>query len=267
MPSHPTPTLAAAGAVRQRLRRLQLPTSHACILTVLILKSTRCATMVSFVLDRVCSTLATLLQQAGFSTAAFVGAAVLHHQYGRPRPHDDDRKLTEDCCRESWRRFGQVTSEPGLAAGPAEKESGSARQSLPTVDAYYDHFPYDPLSRPLRLCEGQVFRRNCLHCEQVGSCSGPSGSRIERTLIVLMADGRIGRHGEFLHGVFLYDATTHIPLLVWPRYPGWPRRGATGALHRPHANHSWLHWALRWSRSGATCWQRPGKPILLPCRI
>ena len=38
----------------------------------------------------------------------------------------------------------------------------------------------------------------------------------ERTLVVLMADHgeSLGDHGEFTHGVFLYDSTMHIPLMA-----------------------------------------------------
>ena len=54
----------------------------------------------------------------------------------------------------------------------------------------------------------------------------------------------LGDHGEFTHGVFLYDSTMHIPLIVaGPGVPAGERDQSTGAFDRCHAHHRQLSWS------------------------
>ncbi len=59
--------------------------SHACILTGAYPQVHKLRDNGGFILDESIPTLASVTQQAGFDTAAFVGSAVLHHQYGLNR--------------------------------------------------------------------------------------------------------------------------------------------------------------------------------------
>ena len=85
---------------------------------------------------------------------------------------------------------------------------------------YYDpHFPYDP-PMPFKaryskdLYSGEVAFTDA----QVGRLlQWLAGHGLnEKTLIVLMADHgeSLGDHGEYTHGVFLYESTMHIPLII-----------------------------------------------------
>ncbi len=57
-------------------------------------------------------------------------------------------------------------------------------------------------------------------------CSNPlrSAGQLDRTLIVVTADHgeSLGEHGETTHGLFAYESTIHVPMIV--RVPGYDRR-------------------------------------------
>jgi Tfp pilus assembly protein PilF len=86
------------------------------------------------------------------------------------------------------------------------------------VHFYDPHFPYDP-PEPYRskyrndLYGGEVAYVD----EQVGKILKALAERSleSQTLVVLMSDHgeSLGEHGEYTHGVFLYDSTMRIPLI------------------------------------------------------
>src|SRR5262245_1679655 len=89
---------AAGGRFAKAFAQVPLTTpSHASILTGTYPQVHQLRDNGGFVLDSTLPTLASVMRQAGFTTAAFVGAAVLHHQYGLNRGFDtyaDDMRAT-----------------------------------------------------------------------------------------------------------------------------------------------------------------------------
>src|SRR5262245_41349223 len=86
--STPNVDALAARGVRfsQAVAQVPLTTpSHASILTGTYPQVHKLRDNGGFVLDNSIPTLATIIQEAGFETAAMVGASVLHHQYGMNR--------------------------------------------------------------------------------------------------------------------------------------------------------------------------------------
>jgi choline-sulfatase len=230
----PTPNIDALAArgVRfaQAVAQVPLTTpSHASILTGAYPQIHKLRDNGGFVLDSSIPTLATLTKDAGFETAAFVGAAVLNRHFGLNRGFDHygdnlnekrDAKLLPGVVAEL--RGEAVTrrtldwldqrSNPGNSASPAK--------NFFLWTHYYDpHFPYDP-PEPF----GSRFQKDKYSGEiayvdqQVGELLRGLAARAlaEHTLVVLMADHgeSLGDHGEFTHGVFLYDSTMHIPLMI-----------------------------------------------------
>jgi choline-sulfatase len=203
--------------------------SHACILTGTYPPVHKLRDNGGFILDSGVPTLATITQQAGLETAAFVAAAVLDHYYGLNRGFNNyvDEMTTK-------RGKGAL---PGVV--PEVRAEIITRRALNWLDTqlqhgigktpqrnfllwvhYYDpHFPYDP-PPPYRtryaknLYGGEVAYADA----QVGRLLKGLAERglQERTLIVLLGDHgeSLGEHGEYTHGVFLYDSTLHIPLVV-----------------------------------------------------
>ena len=160
--------------------------------------------------------MATVFAAAGYRTAAFVGAFVLDDRYGLGRgfDHYDDRLPAggADGFVYAERRAETVVQSAGdwiLAAGTSPW--------LAWVHLFDPHAPYDapPPASPGRApydaevaytdaMLGRLFDR----LRQAGV--------LDRAVIVVTADHgeALGDHGERTHGLFAYDATLAVPLIV-----------------------------------------------------
>jgi choline-sulfatase len=199
---------------------LTLP-SHACIFTGTYPEVHQLRDMGGFVLDSKHLTLATMAKAAGLSTAAFVGSKAVGRQFGLQQGFEvyDDKMTARD----------QESKLPGIfperrAADTTElalnwlKEHGQQRFFL-WVHYYDPHDPYDPpepfkSSYPNDPYSGEIGYTD----EQVGRLFDfLSQTKLQdRTLVVVMGDHGEGLndHGEKTHGIFIYDDTLHVPLLI-----------------------------------------------------
>jgi arylsulfatase A-like enzyme/tetratricopeptide (TPR) repeat protein len=221
-----TPNLDALAArgVRFAHATAQVPLtlpSHACIMTGAYPTVHGLRDMGGFVLDTSHATIASLTQAAGFQTAAFVGSRAVAHRFGLAHgfdTYDDDMgPQTEEGKLPgvfAERRAGVVTDR----ALEWLKRSGQKRFFL--WAHYYDpHEPYDP-PEPYKheyaksLYDGEIAYMD----EQIGRLLAglDQWGLTSRTLVMVIGDHgeSLGEHGEATHGVFLYDATLHVPLLV-----------------------------------------------------
>jgi len=214
----------AARGVRCAQAIAQVPLtapSHASILTGAYPQVHGVRDMGGFVLDGKIPTLATILAEAGFETAAFVGASVLSHHYGLNRGFAtysdsmrDEKKVSKKLPGVVAEVRGEIVTQRALEW----LEKSSSKRFFLWIHYYDPHFPYDPpepyRSRyPADPYGGEVAYAD----EQVGRVlEALAGRRLQdRTLTVLLADHgeSLGEHGEYTHGVFLYDSTVHIPLI------------------------------------------------------
>jgi choline-sulfatase len=199
---------------------LTLP-SHACIFTGTYPEVHQLRDMGGFVLDSKHLTLATMAKAAGLSTAAFVGSKAVGRQFGLQQGFEvyDDKMTARD----------QESKLPGIfperrAADTTElalnwlKEHGQQRFFL-WVHYYDPHDPYDPpepfkSSYPNDPYSGEIAYTD----EQVGRLFDflNQTKLQDRTLVVVMGDHGEGLndHGEKTHGIFIYDDTLHVPLLI-----------------------------------------------------
>src|SRR5262249_5702899 len=194
--------------------------AHASILTGLTPRRTGVHNNTSTRLADGIPTLATWLKRAGYRTGAFVGAFVLDARFGLARDFDvyDDRMPHRD--RTSFhvaeRRAADVLSAAaGWIASPWPAASG--HPFFAWVHLFDPHAPYDA---PPEYRNG----RSPYHAE-VAYTDAALGAlldrlraedALDRTLIVLTADHgeSLGEHGEPTHGLFAYDSTIRIPLIV-----------------------------------------------------
>ncbi len=165
-------------------------------------------------------TLPKLLRQQGWDTAAFVGASVLKKIFGFNQGfavYDDQMPKPE--------KSGLVREDPERRAGAvvdravAWLNGQSGTPYLLWVHFFDPHLPYEP-PEPFKtrysshLYDGEIAYVDRELGRLLDAVDKKDASR--RTLIAVMADHgeSLSEHGEFTHGVFLYDSTLHIPLVL-----------------------------------------------------
>ncbi len=196
-------------------------------------------------------TAATLLRKAGYATAAFVGAFPLHSRFGLNAGFDvyDDRfgetraptefvmperpatevvALARDWLRQQAVAPGTSapgTSAPGTAAPGTSTWHRSTQHQHPAppappwfcwVHVFDPHAPYKPpppfdtqYSRPY---DGEVAATDAALAPLLQDLRA-SG---KPTLVIVTGDHgeSLGEHGEQTHGLFAYEATLRVPLII-----------------------------------------------------
>jgi len=162
----------------------------------------------TFPADR--ETLATSLRRGGYRTGAFVSAFVLDHRFGLNHgfeTYDDEiaRDPNQTSSYDAERR-GAETVDRALAW----LRRSDSRPFFAWVHLYDAHAPYEPPSPLPQTYDGEIAYVDA----QVGRLLGA----IDRTNTVVVVVGdhgeALGEHGELTHGVLLYEATLHVPLIV-----------------------------------------------------
>src|SRR6266545_3899853 len=172
-----------------------------------------------FALPASVPTLATLLKKAEYATGAFVAAYPLDASFGLNQGFDvyDDRfprgSRPEDFVM-AERRGDQVVA-PALAWWNAHR----GHRRFLWVHLYDPHAAYDP-PEPFR----SRYRDNPYLGEVAAADSflapllGPllDGKEPPALVVVTGDHGEaLGEHGELTHGLFAYEATLKVPLVVW----------------------------------------------------
>ncbi|MFI5165326.1 MAG: sulfatase-like hydrolase/transferase [Thermoanaerobaculales bacterium] len=169
------------------------------------------------------ATLATRLSTAGYGTAAFIGAFVLDRRFGLSRGFD----LYDDDVRRD------PNGPPALEAERPAREvvdravawlaTAGDRPFFAWVHLYDAHAPYNP-PEPFhtrfadRLYDGEIAEDDA----ELGRLLGELDHRgwAKRTVVAVVGDHgeALGEHGELTHGLLIYEASLHVPVLL--RAPG-----------------------------------------------
>lgn len=171
-------------------------------------------------------TLATVLKNAGYRTAAFVGGFVLDRRFGLSHGFDTyDSPF--DLHKQRVRDAGDLKRPGAQVAAAAMRwldQNGNSPFFL-FLHLYDLHTPYDLPPNP-RLRPGETgYSAELAYVDRV---IGDFRAYLERrgllntALIVFTSDHGegLGDHGESTHGYFVYQSTLHVPLIIhWPR--GW----------------------------------------------
>ncbi|MEE9219620.1 MAG: sulfatase-like hydrolase/transferase [Acidobacteriota bacterium] len=174
-------------------------------------------------------TLAEVLLESGFRTAAVVGTQVLHSRYGLDQGfelYDDLLPPEEKVDTLFVERPATAVADAGLAwlAGRGEERWFLW---LHFFDPHYEYNPPEPYRSRYADSpyDGEIAYADAQAGRVLESLRGRGW--LERTLVVMAGDHgeSLGEHGERTHGVFIYDATMHVPLLM--RHPGRLGRGRT----------------------------------------
>jgi len=196
------------------------PPSHASIFTGLNPPTHKVRNTGGFVLSPSTPTLASLLQQRGWDTAAFVSSAVLKKRFGFDHGfavYDD--QMPQPGSRQEFLEDAERRAGDTVDHAVQWLDGRTNKPFFLWVHLYDPHAPYDPPS-PFheqykdRLYDGEIAYAD--HelgrlMEHLRHKSPP-----EKTLVAALSDHgeSLGEHGEFAHGVFLYDATLRIAFLL-----------------------------------------------------
>ncbi len=179
-----------------------------------------------FVVPATLPTLATILKQAGYATGAFVGAYPLDSRFGLGNGFDiyDDhfpRGANPSEFVMDERRGDQV-----IAPALAWWKSQAGRPRFLWVHLYDPHAAYDPpepfktrfAARPYlgEVAAVDSFLAPLLEPMLDGRSGGETPALVPALVIVTADHGEsLGEHGELTHGLFAYEATLRVPLIVW----------------------------------------------------
>ncbi len=219
---HLTPTLDGLASQGLRFARayshapMTLP-AHASILTGLVPPSHGVHLNGSTALGPEPATLGELLRHDGYRTAAFVGAFVLDARFGLNRGFElyDDHVGTERGPVTFG--FAERSAERVTAAAAAwllQQEMSSSRW-FAWVHLFDPHAPY---RAPAQLAENPYDNEVAYTDRELGRFLQrlDAAGMLARTLVIVLADHgeSLGEHGEETHGLFAYDGTLRIPMLM-----------------------------------------------------
>ena len=175
----------------------------------------------SDVLSRKIPTLAEAYGSRGYATAGFVASTVLDRNFGLARGFGS----YGDRITGNVRKAREMTD----AALEWLGRQGAGKPLFLWVHYYDPHAPYsppgmDPKASPAQRYAGEVATMD----REIGRLLAALPGGAESWLIAAVGDHgeSLGEHGEPEHGIFLYQATLHVPLLL--AGPGVPRGKVVG---------------------------------------
>jgi arylsulfatase A-like enzyme/Tfp pilus assembly protein PilF len=181
----------------------------------------------SFRFDGTRPTLADVLKAAGYHTGAFVGAFPVDARFGLNAGFDvyDDKYGSRPAGGELSvleRPADQVLAPAyaWIARGVSSGQSAAPAPWFAWVHLYDPHDPYVP-PEPFR----SRFASD-LYSGEIAYADAALGATLERlltlgalahTVVAVAADHgeSLGEHGERTHGLFAYEATIRVPLIIW----------------------------------------------------
>ena len=176
-------------------------------------------------------TWAELLKQDGYHTAAFIGAVILDSKSLAPG-FDRGFEFYDNfpARTQSKSRWGRLERRGMDVAQRAEDwlRTHRAGPRFVWVHFYDPHDPYEPPppyseKYKTHLYDGEIAYADSALGHFLGFLRRQGW--YDNALVIVVGDHGegLGEHHEDTHGIFLYDATTHVPLLI--KLPGAARAG------------------------------------------
>ena len=172
-------------------------------------------------------TLAATLKTSGYRTGAFVGAFVLDARFGLNRGFDvyDDRMVGSSGDLDLVQRAADQVLAPAYdwIASPASAIRQPQSAAAPWFAWIHLYDPHEPYTAPEPF--GSRYAAEPYDGE-IAYADAALGRYLDRlrvagalahTVIVVASDHgeSLGEHGERTHGLFAYDATLRVPLVIW----------------------------------------------------
>ncbi len=179
-------------------------------------------------------TMAELFHRHGYQTAAFIGAVILDSRALAPgfdRGFDTYDNFPEHTAADSrWGRLERRGEDVVRRAGTWLAANRSKPRFI-WVHLYDPHDPYQPPEPYATRYKGHLYDGEIAYADhalgQLLTLLDQQG-RYNNSLIIVMGDHGegLGEHGEDTHGIFLYDSTTRVPLIM--KMPSASNQAGTG---------------------------------------
>src|SRR5213080_5489124 len=166
------------------------------------------------------ATLASVLKENGYATAAVIGSAVLDSRFGLNHgfdfyyDHFDFNRLLETNLDE-MERPGNIVADVTLDW----LSKNYQKKFFLWMHLYDPHYPYRPPPPYSEQYKDRPYDGEIVFADaQVGRLIEflKNKGLYQNTLIILSGDHgeSLGEHGEKTHGFFIYNATLHVPLII-----------------------------------------------------
>jgi arylsulfatase A-like enzyme/Flp pilus assembly protein TadD len=232
--------------------------SHVNILTGLYAYQHGVHDNAGFALDPKHLTVASRLRQAGYTTGAFVGAFPLDSRFGLNQgfdTYDDNYGKGQSSLDfvEQERRAGAV-----LDVATRWWNSKSGQKRFLWIHLYDPHAPYLPPEPFLSDYPYNEYLGEIAYVDDaLSKALGPILDADPDALVILTSDHgeSLGEHGEQTHGLFAYESTLKIPLIV-------ARRGLAHRVEPAYVRHVDIVPTILDAASIAVPKELPGQSLL-----
>jgi arylsulfatase A-like enzyme/Flp pilus assembly protein TadD len=170
-----------------------------------------------FTLDAAHPTIGAMLRGAGYATAAFVSAFPLDSRFGLNAGFD----VYDDKYREGSNPLDFVVQERAaeetLSAASTWYDSVPNRKKFLWIHLYDPHAPYDPPSPFREQYRDAPYLGEVAYADaQLARFLEPLLRNHPNTFVVITGDHgeALGDHGEQTHGLFAYESTLKVPLII-----------------------------------------------------
>ncbi len=159
-------------------------------------------------------TLASIFKQHGYQTAAFVASFVLDGRFGLNRgfDHYDDHmgNVSMDVQPLDWEQPANVIADRTIAW----LETNKNRPFFCWAHFFDPHDPHRPPQPFPQSYDGEIAYMDT-QIKRISDWLDESGLK-DSTFVVIVGDHgeSFGEHGEIGHGMFLYQTTLHVPMIV-----------------------------------------------------
>lgn len=173
-----------------------------------------------FVLQSSSTTLAEILEQNGWDTAAFIGASVLKRLFGFHQGfavYDD--QMPKPAAHQLAREYPERPAGEVVNRAVAWLERQSGKPFFLWVHVFDPHLPYEPPGEFRQKYRDRPYDGEVAYADhELGRLFEAVRKKApaDQTLIAVLSDHgeSLGEHGEYTHGVFLYEETLRIAFLL-----------------------------------------------------
>ena len=175
------------------------------------------------------STLAEVLKASGYATAAFIGSVILDSRglapgFDRGFDYYDHFPGNLPATASRYGRLERRAMDVEHRAETWMLSRNRAQPAFVWIHFYDPHDPYDP-PEPYRteyagrLYDGEIAYADSALGRFVSFLK--KQSRYGTSVVIVVGDHGegLGEHGEQTHGIFLYDSTLHVPLILKLAHP------------------------------------------------